>query len=273
MPIPTEQRLRTPGLRDSSEAIAEAVFLIIIIIMVGGPAAGMLLSAATALSGILTKSAYQVQSTRNLAEELLVSSKRIRELERKLAKAELELTTLKREARETNNLRSLLGLKQRMTRTTIAAEVIGRNPDNWFQQVVIDRGSKEGVMKGSAVITRDGIVGQVVKAFDHSSVVQLITDPEQKLGVLIKRIGLPGIISGNGQNLAIMDYIPVGTNVDVGDQIVCYGKAGIFPENHPVGTVAAIRRDTDGASMQIDVKLSENCYDLNEVLVLPPLGQ
>jgi rod shape-determining protein MreC len=160
-----------------------------------------------------------------------------------------------------------------MTRTTIAAEVIGRNPDNWFEQVVLDKGSRDGVLLGSAVITRDGIVGQVLKADEHASVVRLITDPEQKLGVLIKRIGLPGIISGNGQNLALMDYIPVGTNVDVGDQIICYGKGGVFPENHPVGTVAAIRRDTDGASMQIDVKLSENCYDLSEVLVLPPLSQ
>jgi len=35
--------------------------------------------------------------------------------------------------------------------------------------------------------------------------------------------------------------------------------------------VAAVRRDADGASMQIDVKLSENCYDLNQVLILPPL--
>ncbi len=268
MPIPSEQ-----GLRDSSESIAEAIFLIIIIIMVGGPAAGVLLSAATTLSGILTKGAYQVESTRNLAEEVLASSQKIRELERKLAKSELELTTLRRQARETNNLRALLALKAKMTRKTIAAEVIGRNPDNWFEQVELDKGTSDGVLKGSAVITRDGIVGQVVRTTDHASVVRLITDPEQKLGVLIKRIGLPGIISGNGQNLALMDFIPVGTNVDVGDQIVCFGKGGVFPDNHPVGTVAAIRRDTDGASMQIDVKLSENCYDLNEVLVLPPLSQ
>jgi len=266
VPAPSEQRLR-----EQSHLIAEVVFLVIVIIMMGGPAAGFLLTAASWVSGALTKGAYQVESTKNLAEQLLTSSAQIRELERKLAKAELELTTLKRQARDTNNLRGLLGLKQKLTRTTIAAEVIGRNPDNWFEQVVLDKGSAEGVGKGSAVITRDGVVGQVVSVSDHASVVRLITDPEQKLGVLIKRIGLPGIISGNGQNLALMDFVPVGTNVDIGDKIVCFGKGGIFPENHPVGTVTSIRRDTNGASMQIDVKLSENCYDLNQVLVLPPL--
>ncbi|MBX9666285.1 MAG: rod shape-determining protein MreC [Candidatus Obscuribacterales bacterium] len=260
------------GERDTS-SIAEAIFLIIVIIMVGGPAAGLLLGASTWVSGVITKSAYQVESTRNLAEEVFVSSQRIRELERKLAASELELTTLRRQARDTNNLRGLLGLKQKLTRKTIAAEVIARNPDNWFEQVVLDKGMVDGITKGSAVITRDGIVGQVVSVSQNASVVRLITDPEQKLGVLIKRIGLPGIISGNGQNLALMEYIPVGTNVDIGDKIVCFGKGGVFPENHPVGTVAAIKRDTDGASMQIDVKLAENCYDLNQVLVLPPLSK
>lgn len=261
------------GERDHSSSIAEAIFLIIIIIMVGGPAAGMLLGAATWVSGVITKSAYQVESTRNLAEEVFVSSQRIRDLERKLASSELELTTLRRQARDTNNLRGLLGLKQKLARKTIAAEVIARNPDNWFEQVVLDKGIVDGITKGSAVITRDGIVGQIVSVSQNASVVRLITDPEQKLGVLIKRIGLPGIISGNGQNLALMEYIPVGTNVDIGDKIVCFGKGGVFPENHPVGTVAAIKRDTDGASMQIDVKLAENCYDLNQVLVLPPLSK
>ena len=268
MPAPHEQRLR-----EQSNSIAEAIFIIILVIMIGGPASGALLSAATWVSGILSKGASQVDSTRNLAEQLLDSSQRIRELERELAKDELELTTLRRQARDTNQLRGLLGLREKTARSTVAAEVAARNPDNWFEQVILDKGEQEGILKGSAVITRDGVVGQVVSVTEHAAVVRLITDPEQKIGAVIKRIGLPGVISGNGQGLALMDYVPVGTNVDVGDKIICFGKGGTFPENHPIGEVAAIRRDSNGASMQIDVKLNENCYDLNQVLVLPPLTQ
>jgi len=66
--------------------------------------------------------------------------------------------------------------------------------------------------------------------------------------------------------------VPVGTNVDVGEEVSYLGKGGTFPENHPVGTVVGVRRDTNGASMQIEVKLSENCYDLSQVLILPPLS-
>lgn len=262
-----------PRLFEQTESIAEVLFILIIVFMICGPVSGSVLSVTGWASSLLSTSIHKVESTKNIAEKLLESSERIRELEQKLTDSELEVSTLRRQARDTNTLRQLLGLKKKMARKTIACEVVARNPDNWFDQAVLDKGSKEGVLKGSAVITADGVVGQVVSTSEHAAVVRLITDPDQKLGVVIKRIGLPGIITGNGQNLAVMDFVPVGTNVDVGDKIVCFGKGGTFPDNHPVGTIAAVRRDNNGASMQIDVKLSENCYDLNQVLVLPPLQE
>ncbi|MEZ4534753.1 MAG: rod shape-determining protein MreC [Cyanobacteriota/Melainabacteria group bacterium] len=50
---------------------------------------------------------------------------------------------------------------------------MARNPDNWFEQAVLDKGDQDGVLKGSAVITADGIVGQVVSTSEHAAVVRL----------------------------------------------------------------------------------------------------
>jgi rod shape-determining protein MreC len=100
-----------------------------------------------------------------------------------------------------------------------------------------------------------------------------LTDPDQKLGVLIPRLGITGILSGHHQNPAVIDYIPLNANVEIGDKVVCLGKGGTFPENHPVGTVIGVRRDNNATSTQIEVKLAENCYDLSEVLVLPPIEE
>src|SRR5262249_52305063 len=127
--------------------------------------------------------------------------------------------------------------------------------------------------KGSAVITGEGVVGQVVSVSQNASVVRLLTDPEMKLGVLIPRVGLTGILSGRHQNPAVIDFVPIGTNVDVKDKVVCLGQSGTFPEDHPVGTVISVRRDGNGTNAKIEVKLSENCYDLRQVLVLPPIRQ
>ncbi|HEY9678058.1 MAG TPA: rod shape-determining protein MreC [Drouetiella sp.] len=255
----------------NTESTAEFVFILVLIWMVAGPVSGAVLGIQTWITSIVAKGSYQVESTKNLAQQVIESSEKIKGYEAKLAKQELELTRLRQQSRDTNKLRALLNLKQKSDRKTIAAEVISRKSENWFSQIVIDKGTLNGVKKGSAVITSDGVVGQVVSATSSESVVRLLTDPDQKLGVVISRIGLTGILSGAYAGPAKIDYVPVGTNVDAGDKILCLGKGGTFPENHPVGIVSAVRRENNGAALQIEVKLAENCYDLNQVLVLPPL--
>lgn len=241
--------------------------------MVAGPISGLVLSVSTWASGIITKGANQVESTRNFAAKLLAASERIRTLEKQVADDQLKITSLKEQARDTQNLRALLNLRSKVDRKTIAADVITRNPDNWFEEVTIDKGSSDNIAVGSAVITNQGVVGQVVTVSPRASVVRLLSDPNQKLGVLIARIGQPGVLSGRHKNPAVIDYVPVGVAVDVGDKVVSLGNGGIFPSEHPVGEVVAVRRDVNGTTLSIELKLSENFYDLRQVLVVPPLSR
>ncbi|MDQ5938292.1 MAG: rod shape-determining protein MreC, partial [Cyanobacteriota bacterium erpe_2018_sw_21hr_WHONDRS-SW48-000092_B_bin.40] len=175
-------------LEAQSQSVAEYLFLIMLVLMVAVPVSGMALSVSSWFSSIYAKGEYQFVSTKNLAEQLLNASTRIRSLESKLAQNELELARLKQESRDTSRLRSLLGLKSKAGRVTVSAEVVARNPDNWFEQVVIDKGSADKITVGSAVISISGVVGQVVRVSEHDSVVRLATDPEQKEGVLISKL-------------------------------------------------------------------------------------
>jgi len=254
-------------------SVAEWLFLFILVWFLAGPLSGFILSANTCVSALFTKSIFQVESTKNLAKQVITSAQRIRTLETKLAQTELEMTKLRQQSKDANKLRQLLGLKVHADRECIAADVISRSPDNWFEQITIDKGTLDHVTRGSAVITSEGVVGQVVSVSDRASVVRLLTDPETKLGVLIPRTGITGVLSGRHQNPAIIDFVPIGANIEAKDKVVCLGKSGTFPENHPVGVVIDVRRDSNGTNAKPEVKLSENCYDLSEVLVLPPLPQ
>jgi rod shape-determining protein MreC len=253
--------------------IAEIIFFAIVLMYLIGPASGLILNVNAAVSGCFTKSTTQILSTRNTVQKLLASADRIKDLETKLAERELELIKLRQQAKDTNKLRQMLDLKTHSDRRVVAAEVVSRNPDNWFEQIIIDRGTFDHISKGAAVITGVGVVGRVTSVSDHASVIRLVTDPDQKLGVLIPRLGITGILSGHHQNAAIIDFVPINANVEIGDKVVCLGKGGTFPENHPVGTVIGVRRDNNATSTQIEVKFAENCYDLSEVLVLPPLEE
>ena len=253
--------------------IAEIIFFAIVLMYAVGPAASFVLNVNAIVAGFFTKSSSQILSTRNTVQKLLASAQRIKDLEARLAERELEVVKLREQAKDTNKLRQLLNLKAQADRRVVAAEVVSRNPDNWFEQIIIDSGKLDHIVKGAAVITGIGVVGQVTAVSEHASVIRLLTDPDQKLGVLIPRLGITGILSGHHQNPAVIDFVPINANVETGDKVVCLGKGGTFPENHPVGTVIGVRRDNNATSTQIEVKLAENCYDLSEVLVLPPLEE
>jgi rod shape-determining protein MreC len=273
MPVPSQGRMSSSRFAIDSASLAEVVFVLIVFYMLLGPAAGFVLSTSSSVAGVLVKGAYQVESTRNLANQLLVQAESIKSLEKKVADNDLELTKLRQEARDSDKLRALLGLKQHSSRLTIAADVVTRDPDNWFQQVTIDKGFVDNVKKGSAVITNQGVVGQITNVSDHASVVRLLTDPDQKVGVLIQRTNTPGVLTGKNKNPLSIDFVPVGSSVDVGDKVTCLGNGGIFPIGHPVGVVSLVRRDTNGTTLTIEIRPSENFFDLTHVLIVPPVSQ
>jgi rod shape-determining protein MreC len=273
MPAPSQGRLSSSRFPIDSASLAEIVFLLVVFYMLLGPASGFVLSTAASVSGLFMKGAYQVESTRNLANQLLVQAETIKSLEKKVADADLEMTKLRQEAKDSDKLRSLLLLKQHLSRRTLAADVVTRDPDNWFQQVTIDKGLIDGVRTGSAVITNQGVVGQIINVKEHASVVRLLTDPDQKVGVLIQRTNTPGVLTGRHKKPPTMDFVPVGSSVDVGDKVTCLGNGGIFPIGHPVGTVSLVRRDTNGTTLTIEIQPSENFFDLTHVLIVPPTNQ
>lgn len=271
--MPSREDSRQSRFTVSSATIAETVMLTLLILALAGPVSGLISWTNSTLSMMISRGATQVESTKNLAEQKIADAEKIKSIEKKLADAELENTKLRQEAKDVNKLRSLLSLKQSISRLTVGADVTGRSPDNWFEQVIIDRGSKNAsIMLGSAVITAQGVVGQIVKVDEQTSVVRLVTDPQQKLGVVIQRINMPGVLKGSFKNPPVVEFVPVGTAVDIGDKIVCAGNGGTFPQGHPIGTVSMVRRDTNGTTLSIEVKLADNLYDLTHVLIVPPVS-
>ena len=74
--------------------------------------------------------------------------------------------------RENQRLKNLLGLREREPFHVVAAGIVGRDATNWFHTLLIDRGSRHGVERHTAVIAPAGLVGQVVEASASSARVQ-----------------------------------------------------------------------------------------------------
>lgn len=171
---------------------------------------------------------------------------------------------------EKSRLEKLLALKKELGGVAVAARVIGRSPVAWVHTVVLDKGERHGVVKGMAVLTPEGVVGQVVSTSAHAARVLLISDPNGGVDVLVQRSRVRGIAAGTIQGACSLKYVQRGDDVAVGDAVITSGLDGIFPKGQPLGTV--VRVDTKDSRMFQDVEVSPSAElaKVEEVLVVSP---
>jgi rod shape-determining protein MreC len=175
-----------------------------------------------------------------------------------------------REAIQANQrLRKLLDLKENIQRPIIAAQVIGKDPSPWFQSIMVDKGSSDGVVKGRPVVNASGVVGLVVDATDHYAKVMLITDPNSAVDAVVQNNRARGIIKGGTSGYCVFDYVLRKHTVGVGDTVVTSGMDGVFPKGLPVGQVSEIFKQDAGIFQDVTLEPFVDFERLEEVVIIP----
>ncbi|MBM0868058.1 rod shape-determining protein MreC [Staphylococcus auricularis] len=155
----------------------------------------------------------------------------------------------------------------------ISSTVIARNPDQWMNRFVINKGAKAGVKTNMAVMTTEGLVGRVTKVNQFSSQVDLISTNTRsnRLSVDIQHVGenVFGLIDHydeKSEELVITD-INNKDKIDKGDKVVTSGLADQLPSDLYVGEVTKVSNDDYGLSKEVRVKTGANLGDLSHVYV------
>ncbi|MBP2639726.1 MAG: rod shape-determining protein MreC [Firmicutes bacterium] len=174
---------------------------------------------------------------------------------------------------ENARLRALLDYKKASPQfTMVTVAVIGRDPGNWTNTIVINGGSNEGIRKDMAVVTPQGLVGSVVQVNASLAKVQLILDPRSAVGVLVQRpeSRVAGIVEGNGaQPMAPrMKNLARDADVITGDKIITSGLGGIYPKGLFVGEVIDVVDDAGGLLKYAVLKPAVDFGRLEEVAVI-----
>jgi len=136
-------------------------------------------------------------------------------------------------------LREILSL-QKLSNKNVSAAVISRKTGSWWRQIIINKGSKDGVEIGSAVIGPGGILGRVNNTSLFTSSVTLLTSPESKVGVWVDRLQMNGLLVGLGDDLPSLILYSKNAEIKVGDFISSSPASTLFPPNIPIGIVQSI---------------------------------
>lgn len=226
------------------------------------------------LLGSTTSSTFEsILQSKSHFNKLIQSKQKAEEQSKIISLLEIKLKYLEELVKETENLKNILNLKQNIRYKTIPSKVIGRSADNWHKQLLLNKGKNSQIKIGDPVLTSKGIVGQVIDVTKTTAIVQLISDPSYKVGCKIKNKNILGIISGKTNIIAILEFIPIGTNIMAGDLVITSGISSgdllpTYPSGHPIGKVIKVSKKRYKASdLYIEVKLSEDLTTLSNVLV------
>lgn len=192
-------------------------------------------------------------------------NKRLRN-ETDLLKRKLEET--KPVYEENRRLKELLNFTKAFTYTTIPAQVIGRDPTNWSNSLIIDKGMMHGVKPNRAVLSPRGLVGRVIEIGKYSAKILLITDPASKVGVTIQKTGQGGILIGRPDGNCKMIYIALDSDVQRGDKVMTAGLSSIFPKGLLVGEVVDAGKEPGRLYKYAVVKPAQDFSRLEEVLCI-----
>lgn len=191
-------------------------------------------------------------------------------LRAELDAAQAALLQLEEAARENQRLTELLQLKGSLRGRAEAAVVAYRDPGNWLESVVIDKGSSSGIAKGQAVINARGVVGRVTSVTPNSATVLLAVDSRNSIGGIATRSRDLVVVEGAGDGSGLLIARPLGAQPDLaeGDVIITSGLGGVYPKGHAIGDVIAVERGKYGVSLLAYVKPRVDFQRLEEVLVL-----
>jgi rod shape-determining protein MreC len=177
--------------------------------------------------------------------------------------------------RENDRLRQLLGWQQKQPWKLKLANVVTRDPANWWRTIEIDLGTRNGLSNNLAVLSAEGfLIGRISSVSYARAQIVLIGDPSCKIAAFVENdMRDMGVVNAGGPfdgSFVTMSFLPSGANLKSGQGVVTSGLGGIFPKGIPVGTIVDAQQVEYGLYAEARVKPAANLSALEEVWVMFP---
>lgn len=206
-----------------------------------------------------------------------------KEMLTEIAELKLRLNSVDSIKQENIALRKMINFKNRQDKKLLICEVVSRNgTTGWWQTITVNRGKNDGIVKGSAVMTTDGLIGRIHSVSKTTSTIQLITDYTCNISCTLPRTKAFGIVKGEGISIngntpleilcpinpMKMDYISKEVSIKQGDLVITSGLGEIFPAKLVVGHIIKSELDRSGLYQRATITPAANLSELHYVFIL-----
>ncbi|HPK26163.1 MAG TPA: rod shape-determining protein MreC [Anaerolineaceae bacterium] len=150
----------------------------------------------------------------------------------------------------------------------LAATVIGREISPYYQYIIIDKGSNDGVLHGMPVVTQQGLVGRIDAVIANAARVQLISDANSVVNVHLQNAKVEAQIRGSITGEITLEMVPQDAEVQIGDVLLTSGLGGNYPPNIFVGQVLSMQSQKNSLFQTGSVQSIVDFSSLSAVLVI-----
>jgi rod shape-determining protein MreC len=152
---------------------------------------------------------------------------------------------------ENERLRQLLSLSRRISSPYVAAEVMHQAQATDGRTLLIDVGRDDLVSEFDPVVAPEGLIGMVLTAGRHSSVVMTWAHPEFRVAAYTASGNASGVVAPSlsglgGEGALEFRGVPYRDSVPAGTLVLSSGLGGVYPKGIPVGTVTGVVREQAG---------------------------
>ena len=204
--------------------------------------------------------------------------KQIEVLRRENAELKVQLPRLAELERQNERLAAQLGFKQNSRLNIKLARIIARDPANWWRNVQIDLGKRDGLRVDLPVRTAEGLVGRVSEVSDTRARVVLLGDPTCPVSATVQDAqNKPvdqGVIKSPAavldESIVELNFLRNATAVKPGQFVVTSDEGGLYPKGIRIGEIVDVRPVDFGLVHVARVKLAVRLNLLDDVWVVMP---
>lgn len=179
---------------------------------------------------------------------------------------------------ELDGLRKLYELDQKfLDYPKVAARVISKDPNNWYNEFTIDKGTRDGILKGMNVLAGDGLAGIITEAHYNYSKVRSIIDDKSNVSGMFPETADICIVQGD---LKLMDegkirveFIEKNAPIKDGDEIVTSHISEDYLQGITIGYISNIELDASNMSKKAYLTPVVDFKHLEEVLIITELKE
>jgi rod shape-determining protein MreC len=151
----------------------------------------------------------------------------------------------------------------------LPANIIGRSVTGYLRTIVIDRGKKDGVQTGQAIVSQGYLIGTVKEVLADTSEVTLITDYNSLVPVILQDSRATGLLRGGLSGLTVED-IPLNITINPGEPVITSGLGGDIPFGIMVGKVGEVISKKSEIFQKVTLNSPIQIYYLEFVFVVQP---